>query len=798
MKFTLSWLREFVDVPELDPAEIVEVFENLGHEVEGWKVISPAFTDVVVGKVLHVDAHPNADRVRVTKVDVGDEALDIVCGAWNFGEGAHVPVALPGAVLGEDFEIARRTIRGITSNGMICSESELGLGSDSDGIMVLDDDYPDSHVLGTPFADVVGLPDVWFDVNITPNRPDCLSVYGLARDIAAWFDLPLRAHDIAVDPEGPPSSVTVDIRDTDVNPRFAGREVRGITVGPSPHWLRMRLEHAGVRPISNVVDASNYAMIEFGHPTHAFDVQRLGQQIVTRLAVDGETVVTLDDQVRSLTTADIVVTDGKDVIAIGGVMGGEATEVHDGTSDVFIEAAYWDPASVLLTSKRLGLRSEASSRFERGADPSFCPLGADRVAQILAHIAGGKPAPNPVDVNPGRIEPWVVEYPIAETKRMLGIDLDSDITTDILERLGFGISGTDLLLVTVPTRRPDVRRTADIVEEIARLHGFDGIPDSVPQGPGGGLPYREARLRLLRELMVGAGFHEALTFSFIGGTDLDRLGYPDGHAIRSGIRVVNPLNDDEGVMRTTLLPGILKAAALNISRRIPAVRIFEIGKVFLPGAGKLPEQPDRLAFVIAGTPYPTWSHRSTEPDVYDGTGVWEMLVDGLGVPDALLRPATLPSFHPGRCAEIVVGDAVIGAIGEIHPSVANDFGLAGRVVAAEADLAELLVDRGHWVFEAPSAYPPIVFDLAFTVADQVPAARIIDAASDAAGPMLEDLRVFDVFRGATIGEGSYSIAMAFTLRADDRTLTEDDAARVRRTIVEAVEASTGGTLRGAL
>ncbi len=798
MKLTLSWLREFVDVPDMAPEQLVDVFENLGHEVEDWRVIVPAFSDVVVGKVVEVRAHPNADKVRVTKVDVGTELLDIICGAWNFGEGAHVPVAIPGAVLGGDFEITRRDIRGITSNGMICSEVELGLGPDGEGIMVLDEDYPDSQVLGAPFAEVVGLPDVWFELNITPNRPDCLSVYGLARDLAAWFNLPLREHDVVVDPQGSPSSITVDIRDAAMNPRFAGREVRGITVGPSPHWLRMRLEQAGVRPISNVVDASNYAMIEFGHPTHAFDVDRLGHHIATRLANDGETVVTLDDQMRSLTSSDIVVTDGRHVIAIGGVMGGASTEVHDGTTDVFIEAAYWDPATVLLTSKRLGLRSEASARFERGADPSFCAVAADRVAQILARIAGGIPAPGPVDVDPGGIDPWSIEYPVSETTRMLGIDLDEATTTDILERLGFAVSGSDPIVVTVPTRRPDVRRTADIVEEIARLHGFDGIPDSVPQGPGGGLPHREARLRLLRELMVGAGFHEALSFSFIGGSDLDRLGYPEGHAIRSGIRVVNPLNDDEGVMRTTLLPGVLKSAAINMSRRIPSVRIFEIGKVFLSGAGKLPEQPDRLAFVISGTPSPTWSHRSAEPDVYDGTGVWELLAAQLGIPDAHLVPAQLPSFHPGRCAEIVVGNAVIGAIGEVHPSVVAAFGLVGRVVAAEVDLAELLVDRGHWSFEAPSVFPPIVFDLAFTVNDAVPASHVIDAATVAAGPMLEDLRVFDVFRGSSIGDGMYSVAMAFTLRAKDRTLTDDDAASVRRDIVDVVVATTGATLRGVI
>lgn len=798
MKLTLSWLREFVEVPDMAPEELVDVFENLGHEVEEWRLLEPSFTDVVVGRVLDVQAHPNADKIRLTRVDVGGDELDIICGAWNFDAGAVVPVAVPGAVLGGDFEITRREIRGVTSNGMICSEQELGLGDDADGIMVLDDDYPDARDrIGEPFSSVVGLPDVWFDLNITPNRPDCLSVYGIARDLASFFEIPLRPHGIGVSPDGPPTDVTVVIEAPEKNPRFAGRQVRGIRVGPSPHWMRLRLTHAGMRPISNVVDASNYAMVEFGHPTHAFDVDRLGHEIVVRMAHEGETIVTLDEQERSLRSSDIVVTDGSVPVAIGGVMGGASTEVHEDSADIFIEAAYWDPPSILMTSKRLKLRSEASARFERGADPSFCLLGADRVVQLLCEIAGGTAASTAVDEDPGAIEPWTIDYPLSETRRILGVPLDRTSTAGLLERLGFDVDGDDPLTVTVPTRRPDVRRPVDLVEEIARLHGFESIPDSVPQGPGLGLPWREQRLRQIREVMVGAGFHETLTFSFVGASDLESLGFPEGHPVRDGIRVVNPLNDGEGVMRTTLLPGILKSAAANLGRRLPGARLFEIGKVFLSG-GKLPEQPDRLAFVIAGRPSGTWHGGADEPDIYDGTGMWELMAQRLGIPDAGVRPGSHAAFHPGRCADLTVGSDVVGTVGEVHPTVAAAYGLTGRVVAAEMELVELLVHRGAWQFERPSVYPPAVFDMAFIVDQEVQAAEVLAAARAGAGDLAEDVRVFDVFRGPSIGEDKTSLALAFTLRASDRTLTDEDAAPIRRAIADEVAAAVGGELRGEL
>jgi len=598
MKFTLDWLGEFIDLPTTDPDEIAEALESLGHEVESWERINHRFDGVVIGRVLEVGAHPNADKVRVTKVDVGDEVLDIICGAWNFEAGAVVPVAKPGAVLQGDFEISQRKIRGITSNGMICSESELEVGEDEAGIMVLDADYPDaSGRLGEDFATLLPENDVVFDVTITPNRPDCMSVYGLARELAAFYEIPLEPVGLEID--GGAASTSVTIEDTTACSRFVGREVTGLTVGPSPHRIRARLVAAGVRPINNVVDASNYAMIEFGHPTHAFDVDRLGKTVVVRRAADGETITTLDEVERALLPTDIVVADAERPVAIAGVMGGADTEVTDDTTGVFIEAAYWDPASTLLTSKRLGLRSEASARFERGMDPEFCRRAADRVAQILVETAGGTVA-GVADEYPAPPDPVVIDLFMSEITRLLGIELDPAEARSLLERLDFLVEGSDPLVVTVPSRRPDVHRPADLIEEIARLHGFENIPARLRFGTGVGLGHRESRIRALRSVLVGAGYHEILGFSFIGSSDLDALQLADDDPARVGIRVANPLRDEEGVMRTTLLPGLLKAASANVAKRVEDVRLFEIGKVFLPGDGELPDQPDRLGFIAAG------------------------------------------------------------------------------------------------------------------------------------------------------------------------------------------------------
>ena len=797
MKLTHSWLREFVELPEVDPEEVREVFEGLGHDVEEMRTLEASFSGVIIGRVLEVVAHPNADQIRLCRVDTGSEELEIVCGAWNFEAGSVVPVAVPGSTLQGEHEIARRKIRGVVSNGMICSEAELELGEDATGVMKLEDDYPKAaDQIGDDFSLFLSLPDVYYEISITPNRPDCMSVLGLARELAAYYEVPLHVPEITLAVLGPDSDVSVAIEDPEACPRFAGREVRDVRVGQSPHWLRWRLALAGVRPISNVVDASNYAMIEMGHPTHAFDLDRLGRKIVVRRAASEETLVTLDEIDRPLIPSDIVVADAHRPVALAGVMGGAETEVHDGTTRILIEAAFWDAPSIMLTSKRLSLRSEASARFERGMDPEFCPLAADRVAQILAQIAGGRAAPAPVHAYPGRAPTRHIELPLSEVRRHLGIELSSEAVGSLLARLDFGVTGSDPLQVAVPTRRPDVVRSIDLIEEVARLHGFDQIPERVAKGGGGGLSPVEKNMRRLRAAMVGAGFYEALNFSFIGSADLDALGLPADDPRRNGISVSNPLRDEEGVMRTTLLPGLLKAAAVNVARKLPDAALFETGKVFLAGGAEIPHQPEHLAFVAVGSRDGDWEAPSRGVDVRDATGIWGLIARELRLPDPTVRQATSPGFHPGRAAEVLVAGTVVGVVGEIHPRVASAFGLSGAVVAGEVEIEDLLLEQDAWTFEPPSLYPPAIFDLAFEVDHDVATGDILAAIDVAGREVLEGRMIFDLFSGDPIPEGRRSVAVRLTLRSTERTLTDEEVAPLRREIVRQVAESTGAELRG--
>ncbi|GBE24846.1 phenylalanine--tRNA ligase beta subunit [bacterium BMS3Bbin02] len=797
MKFPLSWLREFIDIPDIEIADIVEAFESLGHEVEEAYELNAAFSGVIVGKVVQVAPHPNADKVRVCQVDIGSGVSEIICGAWNFEAGAYVPVAVPGAVLGDDFTITQREIRGIVSNGMICSEAELGLGDDADGIMVLNDDYPGStDAVGTDFAAIVGYPDLYFDISITPNRPDCMSVVGLARELGARLDLPLvdRMPELDVVEDAVP--LTISIQD-DRCPRFTARTVRGISVGESPHWMRRRLSLAGMRPINNVVDASNYVMMELGHPSHAFDRLRLGDSIGVRRAVEGETIATLDDLVRTLVADDIVVVDGVDrPVSIGGIMGGASTEVHAESVEVVIESAMWFPPMILHSSKRLQLRSEASARFERGMDPNFTMTTADRVAELLVAHAGGT-AGSAYDVYPSPVEPLVIEYPLSETRRILGIDLDTSTSTAYLEKLDFSVTGDDPLRVVVPTRRPDVQRPVDLVEELARLHGFASIPGRVVSGTGGGLPADIIAERKLRRVLTALGLNEAMTFAFIGHQDLDVLRLAENDPRRDAIDVVNPLRDEEGVMRTTLLPGLIKTVAANHARGFVDLGYFEIGKVFLRSGGALPAQPDHLGFILTGERGGDIGGEARSVDVRDGVGIIERLSETMRVGLAI-EPAVESGFHPGRCGQVVIDGQVIGTVGELRPSVAAAAGLKGRVVIGELALAPLVAAADPWTLVPPSSYPPVVFDLAFETGADVRAGSVVQTIRSAAGPELESVSIFDVYSGTGIGEGRISIAVRLSLRAADRTLTESEVTPMRKSIVEAVESGHDATLRGSV
>lgn len=789
MKFTVNWLKEYVNLPTDDPIEISDVLAGLGFATESMHSIEPQFRGVVVARVVSVAKHPDADRLRIVRLDDGTAETEVVCGAWNFEAEAVVAWAKPGSVLAGGLEVGEREIRGVNSPGMVASERELGLGEDHEGILVLDGDVE----IGSDFAHLVPYPDTVIDVEVNPNRPDAMSVLGLARELAAHYRVEVRPPEISVPESDEPTAVIVAIDDTVGCPRFVAREVRGVTIGPSPLWLRLRLDAVGVRSINNVVDATNYALLELGHPTHAFDRDLLGEQVVVRRAHGGESLTTLDGTNRKLDSTDMVVADGSRAVALAGVMGGEDTEVNDNTVNVLVEAAYWDPPSILFTAARHNLHSEASSRFQRGVDPNGARDAADRVAMLLAAHASGAPAPGAVDEYPVPIESWDVEFPISEVERVTGTALDREEIVGHLESLGFGVAGTDLLTVTVPTRRPDVTRAIDFVEEVARLHGYDNFPDSIATGPGSGIPVTEQRYRQLRQVMVGAGFHETMSFSFIGQADLDRLGLPSDDPRRRGIEVIHPLREEEGVMRTTMLPGVLKAAANNVSRRVLNASLFETGKVFLPG-DTLPQQPEVLAFVASGATAASWVTKERGRDALDATGTWEVLADAMGV-DYELRQSAPPAFHPQRTVDVVVDGEVIGSLGELHPNVASAFGLEGRIAVGEVIIDSLLADPGLWQFREVSVFPPVIFDMAFELPTESPASELLSEIEGAAGDHLEEVLVFDEFTGPPLAEGKKSIAVRLSLRALDRTLTDAEVAPIRDAITSAVETATGGKLR---
>lgn len=795
MKVSRRWISEFVDLPELPAAELAAVMTAMGLEVEEYHDVSIDFNDrVIVARVLEVNPHPNADKLRVARLDTGGGPHEVVCGAWNFEAGAVVPLALPGSVLAGGLEVGEREIRGVASPGMICSEIELGIGEEAGGIIVLADDHAP---LGTPFGGTLPYPDIVFDLAITPNRPDAMSVYGVARDLAAFFDLPLTTPQVTVDVTGPDTGATVTIRDPDLCPRFTAREIRDVHLAPSPLWMRLRLRDAGVRPINNVVDVTNYVMLELGQPLHAFDLDRIPEEtLVIRRAEPGERLTTLDSVDRTLDSDDLLVAGPTDGLALAGVMGGEDSEVADDTSRILLEVAHFSAPGVLLTGKRHALRTEAVARFERGVDPALPPFASDRAAALMAELAGGVVCGGFIDVYPEPIEPWTVALPGGEVSRLLGTDIPPGEIGDILGRLGFAVEGTDPFVVTVPTYRPDVTRPADLVEEVARLHGYDNIPVRVPHGPGGGLPPEEVGRRAVRGAMVGAGYHEMLSYSFLGRDDIAAMRFPADDPRASPVAVRNPLNEEEGVLRTSLLPGLLKALRHNQSRNIEDVSLFEVGKVFLASDGAIPDQPDHLAFATVGaSPGPLWEGRRAGRDAYDAVGAWEALAAALGL-SYRISQSVEPAFHPGRAGRILVDDEVIGVVGEIHPSVAAGFEVVGRVAAGELDLRHLVRSGGDRSFRTPSAFPPVVFDLAFEVGHEVAASDLIGVVWDAGGPGVERVVLFDVFTGPPLTEGRKSLAVRLTVRDPERTLSDEDVAPVRGAIVAAVSESIGGRLRG--
>jgi phenylalanyl-tRNA synthetase beta chain len=822
VRVPITWLAEYVDIPGGTTTEDLDAtFVRLGLEVEEIHRPQEVSGPLVVGRVLEIEELTEFRKpIRYTQVDVGEpEPRGIICGARNFAAGDTVVVALPGAVLPGGFEISARKTYERISDGMICSARELGIGDDHTGIIVLGSNGT-GPAPGTPAAPVVGLDDVVIELAVTPDRGYCLSMRGLAREMGTGLATTWRDPGALKVPawSGEPAW-RVSVADPDRCDRFSMIALEGLDpTAPSPWWLRRRLGEAGVRSISLAVDVTNYVMLELGQPMHAFDRDKVSGPITVRRARAGERLTTLDGVQRALDPDDLLITDETGPIGLAAVMGGASTEIGDETSAVLLEAAHWEPTGVARTARRHRLPSEAAKRFERGVDPEMTVAALARAAELLAEYGGARVVGGLVDVDTRAQRP-AIELPGVLPARISGVPYTMEQVVEKLEAVGARVEvGGDHLTVTPPSWRPDLTDPADLVEEVVRLAGYDEVPSELPTAPPGrGLTEVQRRRRSIGRTLAEAGYVEAPAYPFVGLPALDALGLAGDDERRQTVAVRNPLSEEEPWLRTTLLPGLLATLARNLSRGQRDVALFEHGAVFpggtrsaapVPGADRrpddatlgelfaaVPRQPWHVAVVLAGAVEPRgWWGKGRPATWADAVQAARLVAAAAGVA-VEIRAGERTPWHPGRCAEIVVGDRVIGHAGELHPRVCAALELPPRTCAMELD-ADALPPAQVPVGLRISSFPPVHMDAALFVPLDVPEATVRAALTEGAGELLEELRLFDVYTGSPVPEGQRSLAYSLTFRAPDRTLTGEEAAQAFYAAVERATRATGGTLRG--
>lgn len=802
MKVTYNWLKEFVDF-DLSPLQLADLLTMLGLEVEGMEVIGGTLDDVVVAVVEEKRQHPNADKLSLCKVNNGREILDVVCGAQNFSQGDTVALAQIGSVLPGDFKIKRSKIRGEESCGMLCSEKELGLADESAGIMVL----PAGLVAGTPVFEALGIKDTLFEIGLTPNRSDCLSVIGIAREIAARLGLKVRTPKPApVEGEQVVTDVIgVEIQAPELCPRYAARYISGCTIAPSPAWLVKRLAAIGIRSISNVVDVTNLVMMELGQPLHAFDCDRLaGHRIVVRRAGEGERFTTLDSQERLLASTDLVICDSERPVALAGVMGGENSEIADTTSSILLESAFFAPAGIRKTSKRLGLHTESSHRFERGIDREGVSLALDRAAALIVELAGGSCARGIIDAYPGAGAVPSISFRPKRANDIIGLQLSDSDTLNLLERLEctVGPLADGSCQVTPPSYRVDIEREIDLVEEIARLNGFDAIPSTMPVARvESDRPSRHQQLqKSVREILVSHGMNEVINFSFTAPDAADRLLLPGDDRRRTFVRLANPLVEEHSVMRTTLLPGLLDTLARNVSFRSLDLRLFEFRRIYLPvQGGNMPQEPLAIAGALTGLRDGGygWNLSREQVDFFDAKGIVENILHQLNIGRVTwVADAPEPYLHPGKSCRIMAGRDAIGVLGELHPNVQQNFNIERPVYCFELDFERLVtLSGGRRAVSAPSRFPDSSRDIAMLVPDSMPLEQITACISSVKSREVEQADVFDVYRGAGIPEGFKSIAIRIRYRSFERTLVDEEIGRIHQRIIDSLTGKLNVSIR---
>ncbi|MGQ9512707.1 phenylalanine--tRNA ligase subunit beta [Thermodesulfitimonas sp.] len=797
MRVPVNWLKEFVAIP-VAPEELADRLTAAGIPVDTVTRVGEALRGIVTARIREVRRHPNADRLSICEVEHGGAVCEVVTGAPNVFPGAVVPLALPGARLADGTVLKKARFRGVTSEGMLCSEAELGLEERSAGIMIL----PPGTPVGQDICHLLGLPETVLELDLTPNRGDCLSVFGVAREVAAILDTELQSPPVlSAAGDAAADYISVEIVDPALCGRYAARVFSEVCIGPSPLWMQVRLRLAGMRPINNVVDLTNYVMLELGQPLHAFDYETLrGRKIIVRPAAPGEELVSLDGVKRELTPEDLVIADAERAVAIAGVMGGLDTEVTAATKTVLLEAANFNPRSIRRTSRRLGLRSEASLRFEKGVDIEGPVRAADRMALLIEKIGAGRAVPGVVDNYPAPPEPRTVVVRPEKIAAVLGVAVPQEEALAGLGRLGFGIRANgSQWVVSVPSFRPDVALEEDIVEEVARLYGYDRIPPTLPCGATtpGVRPPEEAFVQRLRHLLCGLGLSEVISYSFIHPASFDRLRLAPDDPLRRVITLKNPISEEQSVLRTTLLPGLLAVLARNLARRVDDVAIFEVGRVFYPqGAAALPEERLKLGLAVTGKEPRGWEFPPREFDFFFLKGVAAALFKGLGIADQVFEPLKdHPSLHPGRAARVLAGGEPLGFMGEIHPEVARAYDLPRRVVVAEFDVVALRAAQRPVVFAELPRFPGVVRDIAVIVPEHLPAARLAATIKAAGGGLLRSVQVFDVYQGPKLPPGTKSIAFSLLFRADDRTLTDEEVTGLVGLVVERLQEEFGAVLR---
>ncbi len=789
MKLPLSWLSDYTDMSGITPEMYNHALTMSGSKVEGIENVGDEIENVVTGKILSVEKHPDADKLKICQLDVGNETIQIVTGADNVKPGQTVPVALSGAHLPGGVKIKKGKLRGVESNGMLCSYEEIGMTKEDFpdaeyGILILEDGLP----LGKDIKDVFGLDNPIVEFEITSNRPDCFSIIGLARETAVTFGRPFSVHTPVVKGSGDDINKYVKISvESDLCKRYTAKMVKNVKIGPSPAWMVKRLESCGIRSINNIVDITNYVLLEYGQPMHAFDMSYLeGSEINVKCAKDGEKMNTLDGEERTLDSSMLMIYDGKKPVAVAGVMGGENSEVRDETTTVLFESATFVGSSVRITAKKLGLRTESSSRYEKGLDTENTYPAVMRACELIEELGCGEVVDGVIDIYNKKPEEVKIKFEPERINKFIGFEVSEEFMVKALTDLGFKVENGE---ITAPTFRPDILCFNDIAEEVARIYGYDKIPSTLMKGEAtiGIKTYEQNMEERVKNLLVGAGLYEILVFSFTNPNIFDKLNISKDDAKRNTVKITNPLGEENSIMRTTALASMMDVLARNENFKTEKARLFEIGKIYLPKEDELlPEEKHVLTLGMYGG-----------CDFYDLKGVIELVLDNLGISKFTVMPSTEnPTFHPGRCATLSVGGEVVCTFGQVHPVVCENYDMSNEVYVAELDFDALIsAANTEKTYRKLPKFPSTQRDLALIADDSILAAQIEEIIKKKSGNIFESLTLFDVYKGKQVEEGKKSMAYSVVFRTEEKTLTDEDVNPVIESILSELSKKLGVTLR---